>query len=235
MLAHLARRRCIAGFLVSCQRSKHRGGQWPFRSERPACLPPTTSLVRSPASTKGYAYPISWFRCDGEGHHIVDADGGQQERQSGKTSEDEGGKAISDEGFADDLIHGVDASYRVIRIHRPNGCGDTRCDGSWVSIGADTNRRVWPGALVKRHIGLCGTGGGMALILDVVKNADCLPLYRCGTRDCNSAGVPRFYLVGLAGPTREGTDGQSTHSPGDAGSTGAIARIQVAPRVRCTP
>src|SRR5580692_898582 len=115
---------------------------------------------------------------DREGHDAVNADGGQEQRQRGKSSEDEDGKAVAYEGIAYDLIHGADVRHGVIGIDRANGGGDPRGYRAGVSIGADADGGVGPGALIKRHINLGGAGGGMAVVLDIMKNAHNLPFDR---------------------------------------------------------
>jgi len=99
-----------------------------------------------------------------------------------KLREDNDGKAIGYQRFAHDLVHRSHACHRVIGIHRLNRGHNTRGHGGWVSIGPHANRRIGPGALVKRHIHLSRAGRRVALILHVVKNANNLPFHRGAER-----------------------------------------------------
>src|SRR5262249_48226142 len=72
--------------------------------------------------------------------------------------------------------------HRVVGIYGANRGGDARGNGSGVAEGADGNRRVGPGGLIKRKIEGLSPRGGMALILDIVVDADNLVLDRIAER-----------------------------------------------------
>ena len=166
----------------------------------------------------------------GEGHDAIYADRGEGEREYGEGAEDENGEAVGDEGFTDDLVHGADTRHGEIGIDGTDGGGDAGCDGAGISVGADSHGGEGPGALVKRKVNFGrGCGAGVAFVLDVVEDANDLPLDRWAEgRILVGDKLEDFDALGEGIESGEVLAGEGFADHGDARSAGEISGIEIA-------
>ena len=158
-------------------------------------LEPHLSLSR----TERHAKPdLSCPLRDRVGHHAVDPDARQQERQCGEPAIERHVQPIGCQLLTDDLIHRSHFHQRQLGIHRLNLRSETLSQCARVGCRTNRDHRLRPRSLCERHVELRRLGIPEPLdSANVAHHPDDMPLDSC-TRDTGPGAqsrCPRNQLV----------------------------------------